>query len=163
MASKNYVVMKDKDLAMIMADRKLTYKEGTLRKDIIDMLRSWDIEHGEAETVIEDTGEEGGLVEVGLPDKDKTNGNKKLTPWVKVTFHNLREDDPPYVFVGYQGKAFYLPKEKQIWIPEYIINSCIKDAVELHMTLKTHPNGNRERIPRKVQRFPYTLHERKMR
>lgn len=158
MAQMNYQVMKDKDLLSLLADRKLTYPQGAVRKDIIEMLKKWDIENGEANVAMEQTDE--GLVEAPLPEK---TDNKKQQPWVQVIFHNLREDDPPYVFVGHNGKAFYLPKEKPLWLPEYIINSCIKDAVELHTNVKLLPNGQKEIVPRKVQRFPYSLLDRKMR
>lgn len=76
---------------------------------------------------------------------------------VKVIFHSLGEQDIPYVFVGLNGASFYLPKEKEIEIPDFILKSCIKDAVEDRLMPKVGSDGSIDYIVRKVQRFPYTI------
>jgi hypothetical protein len=77
----------------------------------------------------------------------------------KVIFHSTGEQDVPYVFVGHNGKAYYIPKEQEIDVPKYILDSCIKDAVEDRIMPKVHPNGDIEWVVRKVQRYPYSFVE----
>jgi hypothetical protein len=74
----------------------------------------------------------------------------------KVIFHSTSEQDIPYVFVGHNGSSFYLPKEIEIDVPEYILKSCIKDAVEDRLYPFVHTNGDIEWRSRKVQRFPFS-------
>jgi hypothetical protein len=74
----------------------------------------------------------------------------------KVIFHSIGEQDMPYVFVGHNGKAYYIPKEIEVDVPVYILNSCIKDAVEDRLFPETQMDGSIEWKSRRVQRYPYS-------
>jgi hypothetical protein len=75
----------------------------------------------------------------------------------KVIFHSIGEQDIPYVPIGHNGRAFYIPKEIEVDIPQFILDSCIKDAVEDRMYPYTEPDGRINWKVRKVQRFPYSF------
>jgi hypothetical protein len=77
----------------------------------------------------------------------------------KVIFHSIGEQDMPYVFVGHNGKAYYIPKEVEVDVPVYILNSCIKDAVEDRLFPETQMDGSIEWKTRRVQRYPYSYAE----
>ncbi len=74
----------------------------------------------------------------------------------KVIFHSISEQDMPYVFVGHNGLGYYLKKEIEIDVPVYILNSCIKDAVEDRLYPETQMDGTIEWKSRRVQRFPFS-------
>ncbi|MHC4757105.1 MAG: hypothetical protein ACYTE8_00450 [Planctomycetota bacterium] len=74
----------------------------------------------------------------------------------KVIFHSQGEQDIPYVFVGHNGRGFYIPKEIEVEVPYYILNSCIKDAVEDRLFPATMQDGSIEWKTRRVQRYPYS-------
>jgi len=74
----------------------------------------------------------------------------------KVIFHSISEQDMPYVFVGHNGKAYYMKKEIEIDVPVYILNSCIRDAVEDRLFPETQMDGSIEWKSRRVQRFPFS-------
>jgi len=77
----------------------------------------------------------------------------------RVIFHSTGEQDIPYVFVGHNGRAFYIPKEVEVEVPFYILNSCIKDSVEDRLYPATMQDGSIEWKSRKVQRYPYSYVE----
>jgi len=74
----------------------------------------------------------------------------------RVIFHSISEQDMPYVFVGHNGKGYYLKKEIEIDVPVYILDSCIKDAVEDRLYPETQIDGSIEWKSRRVQRFPFS-------
>ncbi len=75
-----------------------------------------------------------------------------------MIFHSTGEQDLPYVYVGHNGRGFYIPKEIEVDVPKYILESCIKDAVEDRIMPQTNPrDGSINWIVRKVQRFPYSI------
>jgi len=74
----------------------------------------------------------------------------------KVIFHSIGEKDMPYVFVGHNGKGYYIPKEVEVDVPKYILDSCIKDAVEDRLFPQTQIDGSIEWKSRRVQRYPYS-------
>jgi hypothetical protein len=75
----------------------------------------------------------------------------------RVIFHNTGETDLPYVPVGHNGRAFYIPKEIEVDVPDYILDSVLKDAIEHRMFPQVLQNGQIKWITRKVQRFPYSI------
>jgi hypothetical protein len=85
--------------------------------------------------------------------------NKPNLELRKVIFHSIGEQDMPYVFVGHNGKGFYIPKEVEVDVPVYILNSCIKDAVEDRLFPSTQYDGTIEWKSRRVQRYPYSYVE----
>jgi len=78
----------------------------------------------------------------------------------RVIFHNVGVDDLPYVFCGHNGRAFYIPKEIEVDVPDYILDSCIKDACEERMFPQIMQDGSIKWIKRKIQRFPYSIIKR---
>jgi hypothetical protein len=74
----------------------------------------------------------------------------------RVIFHSIGEQDAPYVFVGHNGRGYYIPKEVELDVPVYILNSCIKDAVEDRLYPSTQMDGSIEWKTRRVQRYPYS-------
>jgi hypothetical protein len=106
--------------------------------------------------------EEKAAIEGMKETKDYIDQLKEEQPTLelrRVIFHSTGEQDVPYVFVGHNGKAYYVPKEQEIDIPKYILDSCIKDAVEDRIMPKVHTNGDIEWVVRKVQRYPYSFVE----
>lgn len=87
--------------------------------------------------------------------KDEKKGMRK-EDFVVVIFHNKDEQDLPFVFVGLNGKSWYLPKEKEILIPKVLLG-VINDAVETKFVQKKAPDGRPYLEERKVHRFPYTI------
>ena len=77
----------------------------------------------------------------------------------RVIFHSIGEQDIPYVFVGHNGRGYYIPKEVEVEVPFYILNSCIRDAVEDRLYPATMRDGSIEWKSRKVQRYPYSYVE----
>lgn len=75
----------------------------------------------------------------------------------RVIFHNTGETDLPYVPIGHNGRAFYVPKEIEVDVPDYLLDSVIHDAVEHRMFPQVLQNGQIKWITRKVQRFPYSI------
>jgi len=88
---------------------------------------------------------------------DKIKAEQPKLETRKVVFHSIGEFDIPYVFVGHNGLAFYIPKEVEVDVPLYILQSCIKDAVEDRMFPYTTHTGEILWKIRKVQRYPYSF------
>lgn len=77
---------------------------------------------------------------------------------VKVVFHAADENALPYVPVGHNGRAYYIPVDMEVDVPKYILDSCIKDAVEEKMMpIKDLATGGIKWVYRKIQRYPYTV------
>lgn len=91
-----------------------------------------------------------------IDDLAKQQGEAKLE-LRKVIFHSVGEQDIPYVPIGHNGRAFYIPKEVEVEVPKFILDSCIKDAVEERMFPYTEHDGTINWKVRKVQRFPYSF------
>ena len=92
--------------------------------------------------------------ETGLKPVEPTR-----VPCTRVRFHNTDRQDAKikYIFVGVNGKSWYLPKEKDIMVPNFILNSAIKDAVETIADQVVHQDGSIEWVPRDIMRFPYQV------
>jgi hypothetical protein len=159
MKNSNYWTWKDSEIVAQLEEYGITFeKEHYSRKDAIDTLKVEEAKRAKTAAVVvdEETNETSYVEEL-----------KKKDPQLevlKVIFHHTGEQDIPYVFVGHNGKSFYLPKETEIEVPVYILNSCIKDAVEDRMMPKVNPqNGDINWIMRKVQRYPYSIVDTKVR
>jgi hypothetical protein len=147
----NYWTWKDSELIEELKSYKIEMEEYD-RKKAIALIKRAEIERGDGtEMAIES--EEGDSLDMNdLKPKD--------TPKLilsRVIFHNTSDQDLPYVPVGHNGKAFYIPREVEVDIPDYILDSCIKDAVEERMVPEVSPTGDINWKTRKVQRFPYTI------
>jgi len=146
----NYWKLKDEDLRALVEERKLPYEfdeENFNRKAVIDILRISDVYLGQAKEALEQDEE-----------TDEITVTMKKKGYVKVRFHHTQANDVPYVFIGHNGKAFYVPKEEDIWIPKYLLTSVIKDAVETRSESKS-VDGKMVQTAKLYQRFPYTLIE----
>jgi hypothetical protein len=141
----NYWNMKDEEIKRLIEERELPYDLNEFsRKTAIIALQISDVYLGDATDALEEN-EDGELV--------KTMRKKG---YVKVRFHNTQDNDVPYLFIGHNGKAFYIPKEEDIWIPKYLLSSVIKDAIEMRSESKKVGNKMVQTV-KAFQRFPYTL------
>lgn len=144
---KNHWALKDSELKQTLEEYKLIIEPYT-RKSAITAIRLFEAR----EIVVEE--DDGTIKDIeSLRRKDP---GMMVT---KVIFHNTSEQDTPYVPVGHNGKAFYIPRETEVEVPDYILSSCIKDAVENRLIPEVAINGDINWIKRKVQRFPYTIIE----
>ena len=142
----NYWTLAEAELVKIVKERDLAVDTSNInRKEIIAAIKKSDMLMGTAtEPLVEDdaTGEI-----IDMPPELKLR---------RIRFHNTREDDLNYVFVGLNGRSFYLPREKDINIPQVLLDSCIKDAIETHLD-PFRQDGKIVFRKKLVQRFPYTL------
>ena len=145
MSKVNYWEKKDEEIKTLVEERGLDIDlENYQRKDAIEALQVDDVKTGRG-------------TEVLVQDED---GVKKLDPMkdlVKVRFHNTRDNEAPYIFLGHNGKSYLVPREEDILIPRFLLDSVVKDAVEIHSEMKKRSDGKITYIPKKVQRFPYTI------
>jgi len=138
--------MKDSELKQELLDRKITEPNPWNRTDAIALVKM------DIESKMAGVDEEGHVIEDPLKDIPKLE-------LVKVIFHAQSEQSLPYVPVGHNGKAFYIPVEVEVEVPKYILNSCIKDAVEERMFPEVGVDGKINWRKKKVQRYPYTIIE----
>ena len=145
---RNYWVLKDSELKQMLEDHGIKLEKFSRKQAIplIKMAEEKDVVIEEPDGKIKDTA---GL----LKDKE---GQLMVTT---VIFHNTSEQDLSYVPVGHNGKAFYIPRETEVEVPDYILNSCIKDAIEERLVAEVGMNGDINWKKRKVQRYPYTIVE----
>jgi hypothetical protein len=141
MKKENYWSWKDSEIQGELDRRKISIDKYN-RKEAINAIKLADVE--------------GEVTETRDHVKDLKDKGIDLR---KVIFHSLGEQDIPYVFVGHNGRAFYIPKEVEVEVPFYILNSCIKDAVEDRLYPATQMDGSIEWKSRRVQRYPYSYVE----
>ena len=149
MSKVNYWGMKVAVIKEMLKEREIDFEIGLNfdRKGAIEALKIDDMKKGDGtELLTED--EDGNLVDV-----------ETRIRVVKCRFHNTITDKTPYIYLGHNGKSYYIPKEQDIYVPKFLLDSCIKDAVEIHSDPVTK-DGKIQYIERRVQRFPYTeLHD----
>ena len=145
MSKVNYWSMKDVELIELIKERKLDVDVVNFnRKNGIGALEIDDVKTGESTKL------------VVIDDEEQIEEVDKKVEMVKVRFHNVRENDPPYIFLGHNGKAYYVPKDEDIYVPKFLLDSVVKDAVEEH-AIPVTKDGKIHMIPKMVQRFPYTI------
>jgi len=145
---KNYYALKDSELQQLMRDYAISLEGDFTRKSAVLAVKDFEEKLEKGELVVPDM--EGNVLE----------GLKREIPKLRVTtviFHNTMENDMPYIFVGNNGRGFYIPKETEVDVPDYILNSCIKDAVEDRMFPEQQMNGDIVWKVKKIQRFPYSI------
>lgn len=153
----NYWTWKDSE---ILAELKEKYgidynADPFIRKDAITLLKQAEIEAGKAKEMLvlsEDDDEQ--LKAEGIEDLKKDHPQLMLS---RVIFHSTSEQDVPYVFVGHNGRAFYIPREIEVDVPDYILDSCIANAVEFRMYPVTMTDGTIEWKTKRIQRYPYSV------
>lgn len=118
------------------------------RKALCDALRAQDIENKQPiDVVIEkDEGEEGVHTLEVISEKA-----------VQIIFYSMEENDMPYVQLGLNGKALYIPKEVEVWIPHKYIEGCLRNAVMDKMVMDIDRKGNIRYRIKKVPRFQYNI------
>jgi len=144
----NHWALKDSEIQALLAEYSLDLKGEYNRKEAIPAIVEFENKIASGEIVME--GKKG----------DYLKSLAKKEPGLRVTrviFHNITENGKPYVFVGHNGKAYYIPKEQEVDVPDYILNSCIKDAVEERLYPETQMNGDIKWKKRRLQRYPYSI------
>lgn len=106
------------------------------------------------ETITRIRAAKGEVVEMNEDGKEVASTSKKN--FVVVIFHNRDEQDLPFVYVGLNGKSWYIPKDKEVMIPKFLLN-VIDDAVETRLVQRKGPDGRPYYEERLVHRFPYTI------
>lgn len=148
----NYWSKKDTELKALVESRKLELPTDSTRKEVVDALKLWDIKHGEGTALVEQN-EDGTLVDETVEEQAK----EERLDVTFVKFHNTNNDASPFIFIGHNGKGWYIPYETELAMPNFLLESCIKDAVEEHLyQVEVQPNVYELRT-RKIQRFPYSV------
>jgi hypothetical protein len=145
--SINYNTVKTDELTAMILEREIETDDKT-RAGMIKALKLHDVQTGAGDETLE-------LDEEGRVKALEAKLGIKLR---KVIFHNVRQDEAPYVFIGHNGKAFYIPTEKEVYVPDYLLTSVIKDAVEDRME-PVKMGDKIEWVTKKYRRFPYSLVE----
>ena len=146
---KNHWISKDCESQQLLRDYGLIVEDSVYnRKESIAMIIEFEkkIESGE----IVEKGKSGDVMEQLKKEIPKL----RLT---RVIFHNTMENDMPYIFVGHNGRGFYIPKEQELDVPDYILSSCIRDAVEERLIPVQEMNGDIRWTKKRIQRFPYSV------
>ncbi len=104
-----------------------------------------------------DDDDEDGSIKPAVAEQLRIEAEVAVLMVSRVIFHNIGETDLPYVPIGHNGRAFYVPKEIEVDVPDYLLDSVIHDAVEHRMFPQVLQNGQIQWITRKVQRFPYSI------
>jgi hypothetical protein len=152
---KNYWTWKDSEVMGELDRRGVAFEREKYRRvDMIRMLKQ--SESKVAHLIKEELDEEGNVVQVsGIKELQAQQAEPLIVS--RVIFHNTSEQGLPYVPMGHNGCAFYVPIETEVDVPDYLLQSCIKDAVEDRMYPEIQMNGMILWKTKRVQRFPYTV------
>jgi len=149
----NYNNMKNADLidlakARGMDTSKFINKNDSLnRKEISDALRAGDIRSkGSIDIPVE-------INEAG----DVTSIEKIEKKACQIIFYSMEENDLPYVQLGLNGKALYIPKEMECWIPHEYVEGCLRNAVMDKMVMDINHKGDIRYMIKKVPRYQYNI------
>lgn len=146
----NYMTWKDEDLLAkakeLEIDSEVFTEDGKLnRKTLVYMIKFADTKAGKGQETL-------------VKSEDGSIGSlAKNARQVKVIFHNTDENDLPYVQIGLNGVAYYIPKNQEVWIPKALIDGPIHDAVMDKMKTVTDKFGNINQEFKKVPRLTYQV------
>jgi len=143
---KNHWQMKDSEIKQMLDEYGIKLEGEYKRQDAIPKIKEFEEKLEKGEIVLE--GAKGDFLE------EIKKAKLRVTTCV---FHNTQENGMPYIFVGHNGKGYYIPKETEVDVPDYILDSCIKDAIEERLYPEQQMNGDIKWVKRKIQRFPYTI------
>ena len=143
---KSYWNTPKKVLLELCVKREMCFEEEPTQREIVLALFDWDKENGTLSEVIEE--DEDGKV---LSDIDK-----KREELITVIFHNKDEQDTPYVYIGLNGKSYYIPKDQECTIPK-VLMGVIDDAIETRIYSKKNRDGKMVHEEKRINRFPYTI------
>ena len=146
---KNHWTLKDSEVQQMLADYGIDLERFD-RKTAINAIIDFEKKIESGDIVLE-----GSKVDA-IAEMKKEMPKLMLT---KVIFHNTMENDMPYIFVGHNGKGYYIPREQEVDVPDYILASCIKDAIEERLIPVQQMNGDILWTKKKIQRFPYSIVE----
>jgi hypothetical protein len=113
---------------------------------MIQKLFDYDMERGVVDEVIEQD----------IDGKVQEPEVQKKVEALRVVFHNTNEQDLPYVFIGLNGRAFYIPKDREVMIPKELLQ-VINDSIEIRMKPFRKRDGSMGYSEQMIQRFPYTV------
>lgn len=146
----NYMTWKDEDLLEkakeLSIDPEVFTEDGKLnRKTLVYMIKFADTKAGKgSETLVKS---ENGSIE----------SLSKNARQVKIIFHNSDENDLPYVQIGLNGRAYYIPRNEEVWIPKEVLDGPIHDAIMERMKTVTDKFGNVNQEYKKVPRLTYQV------
>ena len=146
---KNHWTLKDSEVQQMLADYGIDLERFD-RKTAINAIIDFEKKIESGDIVLE-----GSKVDA-IAEMKKEMPKLMLT---KVIFHNTMENDMPYIFVGHNGKGYYIPREQEVDVPDYILASCIKDAIEERLIPVQQMNGDILWTQKKIKRFPYSIVE----
>lgn len=158
--STNYWTWSDSELMAELDRRQVPYEKDQkfMRKDLVNSLKKSDVMLGHATEIhVEEENPEDDINPKAIEGLAVC---KKEVPHLvvsRVIFHNSSETDLPYVYVGHNGTSFYIPKDMEVDVPDYILDSCIKDAVEDRLYPYQNQDGSIDWRIKRVPRFPYTV------
>ncbi len=144
---KNYWTLKDSEITDMLSEYGIDLEEYD-RKKAIASIMDFEKKIASGDIILEGS------------QKDAIAELKKEIPKLRLTgciFHNTMENDMPYIFVGHNGKGYYIPRETEVNVPDYILNSCIKDAIEERLIPVQQMNGDILWTKKRIQRFPYSI------
>jgi hypothetical protein len=149
----NYMTWKDEDLvtkaSALGIDPEIFIVDDKLnRKEIVYMIKFVETKTGAGDET---------LVAEDVKDKPRIRGLKPGEHAVKIIFHNSDENDLPYVSIGLNGKAYYIPKGREVWIPKALLDGPIKDAVMDKMKMEVDQQGHIHYVKQPVPRFVYQV------
>ena len=146
---KNHWTLKDSEVQQTLADYGIDLEKFD-RKTAINAIIDFEKKIESGDIVLEGS------------KMDAIAEMKKEIPKLMVTkviFHNTMDNDMPYIFVGHNGKGYYIPREMEVDVPDYILGSCIRDAIEERLIPVQQMNGDIVWTKKKIQRFPYSIVE----
>ena len=149
----NYWTWKDSQIVDELRMYKIEFDEYD-RKSTIDALKKA-AKIKESTVMVEE--DDDGKIAPAVVEQLRKEAEVAVLMVSRVIFHNIGETDLPYVPVGHNGRAFYIPKEMELDVPDYLLDSVIADAVEYRMFPQSLRDGTIKWITRKVQRFPYSI------
>jgi hypothetical protein len=149
----NYNSKKDAELKDLAEARGLNVDDfingnGHLnRKAISDALRAGDIANKVPIDVVVEADD------LGNVESLETISEKA----VQIVFYSMEENDMPYVQLGLNGKALYVPKEVEVWIPHKYVEGCLRNAIMDKMQMDINHKGDINYRIKKVPRFSYNI------
>jgi len=154
--NKEYQSWKDSNLVDELKVRGIEEPSPFTRKDAIALLKENDKEEDARSMAIDEMDDDNRIKALGIDDLKKEGSVLMLS---RVIFHNTSENDLPYIFIGCNGRCFYIPREIEVDVPDYLLDGVIRDAVEERM-YNVIENGEIVWKKRRVQRFPYSIIKR---
>ena len=153
----NYWTWKDSEIVTELKSFNITLEEYDRKTAITQLKVAVKMAHANKMMELDLDDDEDGKIAPAVAEQLRVEAELAVLMVSRIIFHNTGETDLPYVPIGHNGRAFYVPKEIEVDVPDYLLDSVIKDAVEHRMFPQVLQNGQIQWITRKVQRFPYSI------